>query len=442
MKKINVQIKDKTTLELLEDASKGDVIDLSDLESVDTTSLLSAIDEAKEKEFERRLADAKKLTVAEESAKANNLKLQYETQINKLNQQIENSKVLNEADMKSQKATLEQANQAKLNDMNRKISELEAKLNSSQLEKELAVQKALSEKELELANLKAENKSASDQAKLREKDLKEAYELKLKEKDEAIGFYKDLKTKMSTKMIGETLEQHCALSFERVRAMAFPRAYFDKDNDARTGSKGDFIFKDYDEDGTEIVSIMFEMKNEADTTATKHKNQDFLAELDKDRREKGCEYAVLVSLLESDNDLYNDGIVDMSHLYPKMYVIRPQLFVQIISIIKNASLGALEAKKELAIVKKQEIDVTNFEEKLNEFKIGFGKNFESASKNFQKAIEDIDATITKLSKIKDELMTSGNQLRLANNKATELTIKKLTHGNPTMKAKFDSAQEE
>ncbi len=267
-------------------------------------------------------------------------------------------------------------------------------------------------------------------------------ELIIKQKDDMIAYYKELKMRMSTKMVGESLEQHCENEFNRLRAAAFKNAYFEKDNDARTGSKGDYIFREKDENGVEIISIMFEMKNEMDETATKHKNEDFLKELDKDRREKGCEYAVLVSMLEADSELYNSGIVDVSHKYDKMYVVRPQCFISIITLLRNAAMNALSYKKELAFVKSQDIDITNFEESLLKFKDDFGKNYEHAHAHFEKAIEEIDKTISHLEKVKKELQGSDNQLRIANGKVEDISVKKLTKNNPTMKAKFDALKED
>ena len=271
------------------------------------------------------------------------------------------------------------------------------------------------------------------------KDAFEDYENKLRVAQEQVDYYKDLKTKMSTKMVGETLEQHCSIEFEQYIRPMMPNAYFDKDNDASDGSKGDFIFRDK-EDDTEYISIMFEMKNEMDTTATKHKNDDFLKKLDEDRKKKGCEFAVLVSLLEADNDLYNNGIVNKSHLYPKMYVIRPQFFVPFINLLVQASKKSLEYKKQLIMAQSKEVDVTNFESKIEDFKSKFGRHYELASKKFGEAIKDIDATIAKLQKVREELVGSENSLRLANQDTDELTIRKLTYKNPTMKAKFEEAR--
>ncbi|MBR6133670.1 MAG: DUF2130 domain-containing protein [Bacilli bacterium] len=299
----------------------------------------------------------------------------------------------------------------------------------------------LNNKKIELINLENKIDNLKTENELKEKTLKETYETKLKDKDEQIAYYKDFKSKQSTKMIGESLEQHCQLEFNRLRPL-FKNSYFEKDNDAKTGSKGDFIFRDYDEDHNEIVSIMFEMKNEADETATKHKNEDFLKELDKDRKEKNCEYAVLVSLLEIDNEYYNDGIVDVSHLYPKMYVIRPQFFIPLITLIRNISTKTLEYKKELELIKNQNIDITHFEENINQFKEGFSRNYRLASERFAKAIEEIDKTIEHLQKTKENLLKTDDNLRLANNKAEDLTIKKLTRNNPTMKEMFDNLEKE
>ena len=272
--------------------------------------------------------------------------------------------------------------------------------------------------------------------------LKEIYEVKIKDREEQIERLRDMKAKLSTKMLGETLEQHCENEFNRIRAIAFQSAYFEKDNDASTGSKGDYIFKDLDPSKNEIVSIMFEMKNESDTTATKKKNEDFLKELDKDRNEKKCEYAVLVSLLEPESELYNTGIVDVSHRYSKMYVVRPQFFLQIISLLRNAAISSLQYKAELALVKAASIDVTNFENKLEDFKSGFAKNFELASRKFQTAIDEIDRSISHLEKTKEALISSDRNLRLANDKAQDVTVKKLTYGNPTMKVMFEQTGEE
>lgn len=316
------------------------------------------------------------------------------------------------------------------------IQRLHAKLQGIELEKKLAISEAVTAVEKERDELKSEVKQAGLEKQLSEKSLKDKYETQLKDRDDAIERLRDMKARLSTKMVGETLEQHCEIVFNNVRAMAFPRAYFEKDNDARTGSKGDYIFKDFDEAGTEITSIMFEMKNENDSTATKSKNEDFLKELDRDRNEKGCEYAILVSLLEPEHELYNGGIVDVSHRFPKMYVVRPQFFLPLITLLRNAATNSLKYKAELALVKTQNIDITQFETKLETFKNGFSRNYDLASRQFNDAIVEIDKSINHLQKTKEALLSSENNLRLANNKAQDVTIKSLTRGNPTMAAKF------
>ncbi|MBN2161406.1 MAG: DUF2130 domain-containing protein [Pontiellaceae bacterium] len=322
------------------------------------------------------------------------------------------------------------------------IQDLKAKLDAGAVAQQLAVTQALSAVEKERDELANALKQSTLEKQLAEKSLKDKYETQIKDRDDAIERLRDMKARLSTKMVGETLEQHCETEFNRIRATAFPRAYFEKDNDASTGSKGDYIFRDSDEAGTEIVSIMFEMKNENDGTATKKKNEDFLKELDKDRAEKGCEYAVLVSMLEPDSELYNTGIVDVFHRYPKMYVVRPQFFIPIITLLRNASMKSLEYKSELALVKAQNIDVTHFEDDLETFKSGFARNYDLASRKFKTAIDEIDKTITHLQKTKEALLGSENNLRLANNKAQDVTVKKLTRNNPTMAAKFEGLKEE
>jgi hypothetical protein len=332
----------------------------------------------------------------------------------------------------------------KLANKEAEIAQMKAKLDNAELQKKLSVTEAVQKIEKERDALENSLNSKETEKQLLEKSLNEkfAIELKTKEdiiklKDEEIAFRVDLKQKLSTKMLGESLEQHCEIEFNKLRSSAFQNAYFEKDNDSRTGSKGDFIFRENDEHGNEIISIMFEMKNEADTTATKKRNEDFLKELDKDRNEKKCEYAVLVSLLESDNELYNTGIVDVSHKSPKMYVVRPQFFIPIITLLRNASMNSMQYKAELSLIRNQNIDITNFEDNINKFKDGFAKNYDLASRKFKTAIDEIDKTIDHLYKTKEALLSSENNLRLANNKADDLTIKKLTHGNPTMRAKFD-----
>lgn len=348
---------------------------------------------------------------------------EFDKEIKQREKLIESQKELEIEKLKAQLKALEEAA-----DKDVKLAVTEA-LNKK--DKELA------DKDIEIAKLKGQLESKDNENKLKSQALKEQYEDKLKLKDEQIEYYRDFKARQSTKMVGESLEQHCDIEFNKLRATAFPNAYFGKDNDARTGSKGDFIFRESDASGTEFISIMFEMKNQMDETATKKKNEDFLKELDKDRREKNCEYAVLVSLLEIDNELYNTGIVDVSYRYPKMYVIRPQFFIPIITILRNAALNSLEYKQELETIRNQNIDISNFEEKINIFKDGFSRNFRLASEKFNTAIDEIDKSISHLQKIKDALLSSENNLRLANDKAEDLTIKKLTRGNPTMKELFD-----
>ena len=324
------------------------------------------------------------------------------------------------------------------------LEKLKAKIENAELEKTLAVSEATKKIEKERDELANSIKSKETEKELLKASLIEKYQTELREKeaiirhkDEEIALRKDMKVKLSTKMIGETLEQHCETEFNKLRPTAFPKAYFEKDNDSKSGSKGDFIYRETDEAGNEIISIMFEMKNEGDETATKKKNEDFFKELDRDRTEKKCEYAVLVTLLEADNDLYNTGIVDVSYKYPKMYVVRPQFFIPIISLLRNAAMNSMQYKAELALVRSQNIDITNFEQKMNDFKVGFARNYDLASRKFQEAIDGIDKTISQLQKTKDALLSSENNLRLANKKTEDLTIQKLTHGNPTMKAKFE-----
>ncbi|MEJ2609117.1 MAG: DUF2130 domain-containing protein [Candidatus Thiodiazotropha sp.] len=316
------------------------------------------------------------------------------------------------------------------------IQELKAKLSANEAAHKHAVSEAVNEANKERDQLRSDLDRVVLEKQLAEKSLKDKYETQIKDRDDAIERLRDMKARLSTKMVGETLEQHCETEFNRIRATAFPKAYFEKDNDAQTGSKGDYIFRDLDDSGIEIVSIMFEMKNESDETATKKKNEDFLKELDKDRTEKNCEYAVLVSLLEPDSELYNSGIVDVSYRYPKTYVVRPQFFIPMITLLRNAAQNSLKYKTELALVKEQNIDITNFENELDAFKTGFARNYELASKKFKTAIDEIDKTINHLQKTKDALLGSENNLRLANNKADDLTVKKLTKKNPTMAAKF------
>ena len=319
---------------------------------------------------------------------------------------------------------------------NVEIERLRSQLKETENSKKLAVSEAVKEIEKDRDNLKNDLKNAHLEKQNSENLLRDKYKTQIRDRDDAIERLKDMKAKLSTKMVGETLEQHCEIEFNRLRPSAFQTAYFEKDNDARSGSKGDYIFKDFHESGTEIVSIMFEMKNESDTTATKSKNEDFLKELDKDRNEKECEYAVLVSLLEPESELYNAGIVDVFHRYPKMYVIRPQFFIPMITLLRNAAMNAVEFKNQLALIREQNIDVTNFETELEEFKTGFSRNYDLAKRQFSSAIDQIDKSIKSLQKTKEDLLSSENNLRLANNKAEDLSVKRLTRNNPTMSARF------
>lgn len=376
------------------------------------------------RDVEQKLAVTEALTVVQK---------ERDEIANKLNKALQESKSASEL-AKANHLNQLQETSAK---MDAEIQELKAKLSAGKIAQKQAVTEAINSTEKERDQLKSELERANLEKELAETSLKDKYETQLKDRDEAIERLRDMKARLSTKMVGESLEQHCEIEFNRIRATAFPNAYFEKDNDARTGSKGDYIFRDSDESEIEIVSIMFEMKNENDETATKKKNEDFLKELDKDRNEKNCEYAVLVSLLEPDNELYNYGIVDVSYRYKKMYVVRPQFFIPIITLLRNAAENSLKYKTELALVKAQNIYITNFENDLDAFKTGFARNYELASKKFKTAIDEIDKTIDHLQKTKDALLGSENNLRLANNKADDLTVKKLTKKNPTMATKFE-----
>jgi len=358
---------------------------------------------------------------------------EFDKEINSREEQYKKDK---ESAIKLAESHIEKELNEIINKKELEIKDLKKEIELQDTKNKLEIQKALTEKDKTIDSLNNELDIKNKEFKLKENSLKESYEGKLKDKDEQLAYYKDFKAKQSTKMIGESLEQHCSIEFNRLRPL-FKNAYFEKDNDANSGSKGDFIFRDFDDEGNEIVSIMFEMKNEADTTATKHKNEDFLKELNKDRNEKHCEYAVLVSLLEIDNDYYNDGIVDVSHIYDKMYVIRPQFFIPLITLIRNLANKSLEYRKELSLVRNQNIDITHFEESINTFKEGFARNYRLASEKFDTAIKEIDKTIDHLQKTKEALLSSENNLRLANNKAEDLSIKKLTSNNPTMEKMFE-----
>lgn len=389
-------------------------------------------------QFQRELGSAVKLAKADTEKKL----LEQVNQLKMANANLETRIQSSEAEKKqavqSTKAEVEKEYTSKISELTLSKTKLENDLKLKDTENKLAVEQAISAKDKTIDSLSNELSLKEKEFQLKETSMKESYESKLKDKDEQIAYYKDFKARQSTKMIGESLEQHCSTEFNKLRSL-FKNCYFEKDNDAKTGSKGDFIFRAYadDEHTSEIVSIMFEMKNEADQTATKHKNEDFFKELDKDRKEKKCEYAVLVSLLELDNEYYNVGIVDVSYQYEKMYVIRPQFFIPLITLIKDLASKSLEYKNELELVRSQNIDITHFEQNINTFKDSFSRNYRLASERFAKAIEEIDKTIDHLQKTKEHLLKTEDNLRLANNKAQDLTIKKLTHKNPTMAKMFD-----
>lgn len=420
------------------------------VDEADYASIVSQVKNAEfEAEIQRRLAEMNKRLTAEQQLATSRTEQSFQAQLSK------KDLLLGEKDteierLKMQLQNIENKKQSELTlalaekdqtiaQLNSTIAQNNDKLQLAVMEERNKAQQSMQKKETELSQLRTALELEKREAKIHESALVKRHEDELRMKQEQVDYYKDLKTRMSTKMVGETLEQHCSIEFEQYIRPMMPNAYFDKDNDAADGTKGDFIFRD-SEDGTEYISIMFEMKNEMDTTATKHKNDDFLKKLDEDRRKKGCEFAVLVSLLEADNDLYNNGIVNKSHLYPKMYVIRPQFFVPFINLLVQASRKSLEYKKQLALAQSKEVDVTNFEQKIEDFKSKFGRHYQLASNKFEAAIKDIDATIAKLQKVRDELLGSENNLRLANQDTENLTIRKLTYNNPTMKAKFEEAR--
>lgn len=412
---------------------------------IDEVDYMSIVKQVKDKEFEKEISvrEAQYKNDKEQSIKLTEAKLEKEfnEELNKKELEIselKNSLKIVESDTKNK---LEKEYTDRINKQELEINNLKNKIEVIESKKELDLKIAVDDKEKEITLLNNKLENSKNEFLLKEKNLIENYEDKIKSRDEQISYYKDFKARQSTKMIGESLEVHCHNEFNKLRPL-FKNVYFEKDNDSKTGSKGDFIFRETDEDGTPIISIMFEMKNEADETATKHKNEDFFKELDKDRKEKNCEYAVLVSLLEIDNDFYNTGIVDVSHKYPKMYVIRPQFFIPLITLLRGAAMNALGYKKELELVQNQNIDISHFEENMNAFKEGFSRNYRLASEKFKKAIEEIDKTIDHLQKTKEALLSSENNLRLANNKAEDLTIKKLTHNSETMKKMFDELDTE
>lgn len=392
--------------------------------------------ENREKQYHKDKEATIKIVTNDVEKKFNEQLVAKDLEIANLKNKIDNNKINQDNAVKQASMDVEKKLNDTINTLKLQITNLENELKIKDTENNLKVEELRMTKDKDIGELTNKIEVNKREFELKKQLLKDGYESKLKSKDEIIAYYKEFKARQSTKMIGESLEQHCNYEFNKLRPL-FPNVYFEKDNDARSGSKGDFIFRDYDEDGTEITSIMFEMKNEADETATKHKNEDFFKELDKDRNEKNCEYAVLVSMLEMDSDYYNEGIVDVSHRYKKMYVIRPQFFIPIITLIRGVGVNSLQYKKELITIQNQNIDISHFEDNLNTFKDGFGRNYRIASEKFKKAIDEIDKTIDHLQKTKDALLSSENNLRLANNKAENLTIKKLTNNNPTMSRMFD-----
>ncbi|WP_446661775.1 DUF2130 domain-containing protein [Delftia tsuruhatensis] len=396
---------------------------------------------AKDAEIQRLKAQLEGEAVARQLA-VNNAVSDAQKQRDELAQQLRQTQLEQKSQAELAQARLESEVHKAINSKELALQTLRSQLAATSVSHQLAMTEAVGKVQQERDTLKNHLDRAALEKELAEKSLRDKYETQLKDRDEAIERLRDMKAKLSTKMVGETLEQHCEIEFNRIRASAFPRAYFEKDNDASSGSKGDFIFRDMDDAQTEIVSIMFEMKNENDQTATKKKNEDFFKELDKDRSEKGCEYAVLVSLLEPDNELYNSGIVDVSHRHPKMYVVRPQFFIPMITLLRNAAMNSLHYRSELALVKAQNVDITRFETQLEDFKTSFGRNWRLASDGFEEAVKRIDEAIKDLEKTKDALYKSANNLRLANDKAEDLTVKKLTRGNPTMAAKFAELKSE
>lgn len=403
---------------------------------VDESGFADIVKQIRDHEFEKELREREQLMKQD---KENAVKLAEANTKSALQEDV----AKRDAEIAALKSKIEASGTEKTLEITEAVAKIEKErdalaneLKAKEVEKQLAVSEAVNKVEKERDTIAGELKAKEAEQKLLEATLKEKHLSELKSKDELIAYYKDMKAKLSTKMVGETLEQHCETQFNQIRATAFPKAYFEKDNDARTGSKGDYIYRETDADDTEVISIMFEMKNELDETTTKKKNEDFLKELDKDRSEKGCEYAVLVSLLEPESELFNSGIVDVSHRYPKMYVIRPQFFIPMITVLRNAAMNSLQYKSELALVRNQNIDITNFEENIETFKSGFARNYDLASRKFKSAVDEIDKTIKGLEKIRENLLSSENNLRLANEKAEDLTIKRLTRGNLTMTRMF------
>lgn len=403
---------------------------------VDESGYAAIVKQVRDKEFEKELLERQNVYQNEKESAVNiavtKINSEKDKEISELRATLKNEKV--EKQLEIDKITSSKDKQ--LAEKELEISRLKGELQLNKTSTDLAVKNAVQEKETTIIELKNQIALKNNEWELKEKSLREKHADEIKRREDQIAYYKDFKARQSTKMIGESLEQHCETEFNKLRATAFQNAYFEKDNDIKTGSKGDFIYKEFSDDGVEFISIMFEMKNEMDTTATKHKNEDFFKELDKDRKEKNCEYAVLVTMLEADNEYYNSGIVDVSYKYPKMYVVRPQFFIPIITVLRNAAMNSLQYRHELEAIRNQNIDIANFEKDINDFKDKFSRNFRLASEKFQTAIEEIDKTIDHLQKTKEALLSSENHLRLANDKAEDLTIKRLTKKNPTMAAKF------
>lgn len=403
---------------------------------VDESGYAAIVKQVRDKEFEKELLERQNVYQTEKDSAVKiavtKMKSEKDKEISELRATLKTNKSENQLEIDK----ITSAKDKQLAEKELEIFRLKGELELNKTSTDLAVKNAVQQKETTILELESQIKLKNNEWELKEKSLCEKHADEIKRRDDEIAYYKDFKARQSTKMIGESLEQHCETEFNKLRATAFQNAYFEKDNDIKTGSKGDFIYRECSNDGVEFISIMFEMKNEMDMTATKHKNEDFFKELDKDRKEKNCEYAVLVTMLEADNEYYNSGIVDVSYKYPKMYVVRPQFFIPIITVLRNAALNSLQYRHELELVRNQNIDITHFEEDINDFKDKFSRNFRLASEKFQKAIDEIDKTIDHLQKTKEALLSSENNLRLANNKAEDLTIKKLTKGNPTMAAKF------
>lgn len=403
---------------------------------VDESGYAAIVKQVRDKEFEKEILERQNVYQTEKDSAVKIAVTKIESEKDKEISELRAILKTEKAEKQLEIDKIASAKDKQLAEKELEISRLKGELELNKTSTDLAVKNAVQEKETTILELQSQIKLKNNEWELKEKSLCEKHADEIKRREDEIAYYKDFKARQSTKMIGESLEQHCETEFNKLRATAFQNAYFEKDNDIKTGSKGDYIYREFSDNGVEFISIMFEMKNEMDTTATKHKNEDFFKELDKDRKEKNCEYAVLVTMLEADNEYYNSGIVDVSYKYPKMYVVRPQFFIPIITVLRNAALNSLQYRHELELVRNQNIDITHFEEDINDFKDKFSRNFRLASEKFQKAIDEIDKTIDHLQKTKEALLSSENNLRLANNKAEDLTIKRLTKGNPTMAEKF------